>query len=72
MSTGGILGLGAIAGCTIFLGLPVGRMRRITPAVRTLLNAIAVGVLVFLVYDVLAHAVEPIDARLAALTGTPA
>jgi ZIP family zinc transporter len=72
VSTGGILGLGAIAGCTIFLGLPVGRMRRITPAVRTLLNAVAVGVLVFLVYDVLAHAVEPIDARLAALTGTPA
>ena len=61
MSTGGILGLGAIAGFTIFLGLPVGRMRRISPQVRTLLNAIAIGVLVFLLVDVLEHAVSPID-----------
>jgi zinc transporter, ZIP family len=68
VSTGGILGLGALAGCTIFLGLPVGRMRRISPAVRTLLNAIAIGILVFLVFDVLEHAVEPIDDRLGMLT----
>ena len=71
MSTGGILGLGALAGVTIFIGLPVGRMRRITPSVRTLLNAIAIGILVFLVFDVLQHAVEPIDNRLGMLT-TPA
>ena len=72
MSTGGILGLGAIAGVTIFLGLPVGRMRRIPASVRTLLNSVAIGILVFLIFDVLEHAVEPIDARLSALTGTPA
>jgi ZIP family zinc transporter len=71
VSTGGILGLGALAGVTIFIGLPVGRMRRITPAVRTLLNAVAIGILVFLVFDVLQHAVEPIDNRLGMLT-TPA
>jgi len=71
VSTGGILGLGALAGCTIFIGLPVGRMRRLSPSVRTLLNAIAIGILVFLVFDVLEHAVEPIDNRLGMLT-TPA
>jgi ZIP family zinc transporter len=69
VSTGGILGLGVLAGVTIFLGLPVGRMRGIKPSVRTLLNAIAIGVLVFLIFDVLEHAVEPLDARLTALTG---
>src|SRR4051794_3694309 len=69
LSTGEILGLGAIAGFTIFLGLPVGRMRGLSPAVRTLLNAIAIGVLVFLIVDVLTHATEPVEARLTALTG---
>jgi ZIP family zinc transporter len=69
VSTGGILGLGAIAGFTIFLGLPVGRMRRVSPAVRTLLNALAIGILVFLVVDVLTHAIEPVETRLGDLTG---
>jgi ZIP family zinc transporter len=68
VSTGGILGLGAIAGLTIFIGLPVGRIRRISAPVRTLLNALAIGILVFLVVDVLEHAVEPIDGRLSMLT----
>ena len=71
MSTGGILGLGALAGVTIFIGLPIGRMRRLTPALRTLLNAVAIGILVFLIFDVLEHAVEPINDRLGMLT-TPA
>ena len=69
MSTGGILGLGAIAGVTIFIGLPVGRMRRLSPPVRTLLNAVAIGILTFLVWDVLSAAVEPVEGRLEALTG---
>ena len=69
MSTAAILGLGAIAGATIFIGLPAGRMRGVSPAVRTLLNALAVGILVFLLWDVLSGAVEPIDERLTALTG---
>jgi len=68
VSTGGILGLGALAGATIFLGLPVGRMRGLRPQTRTLLNSIAIGILVFLIFDVLEHAVEPIDARLDMLT----
>jgi ZIP family zinc transporter len=64
VSTGGILGLGAIAGATIFIGMPVGRLRGLSLQVRTLLNSLAIGILVFLVYDVLAAAVEPIDTRL--------
>jgi zinc transporter, ZIP family len=68
VSTTAILGLGAIAGATIFIGLPAGRMRGLGPAVRTLLNALAVGILVFLLWDVLSGAVEPIDSRLTALT----
>jgi zinc transporter, ZIP family len=66
VSTGGILAMGAIAGFTIFIGLPVGRMRGMSPSVRTLLNALAIGVLTFLLWDVLSGAVEPVEARLEA------
>jgi ZIP family zinc transporter len=61
MSATKIALLGAIAGFTIFLGLPVGRLRNPAPRLRALLNAGAVGILVFLLWDVLAHAWEPID-----------
>jgi ZIP family zinc transporter len=53
--------LGFIAGVTIVLGLPVGRMRRPAPGLRVFLNAVAIGILVFLVWDVLSAAWEPID-----------
>jgi ZIP family zinc transporter len=56
--------LGLIAGGTILLGLPIGRMRRPAPGLRVFLNAVAVGVLVFLVWDVLSAAWEPIDSAL--------
>lgn len=59
--------LGVIAGVTILLGLPVGRVRVLPPTTRVFLNATAVGVLVFLLWDVLAHAWEPVDAALADL-----
>src|SRR2546421_8855356 len=65
MSTGHILLLGAIAGATIFLGLPVGRMR-VGPAYRAGLSALATGILIFLLWDVLTGAVDPIDAALSA------
>jgi len=58
--------LGAIAGATIVLGLPLGRLRTTSPTTRTFLNAVAIGVLVFLLWDVLAHAWEPVDTALAA------
>ena len=65
MSTGHTLVLGAIAGVTILLGMPLGRLERPAENLRVLLNGIAVGVLLFLFWDVLAHAWEPIDSSLA-------
>lgn len=58
--------LGFIAGVTILIGLPVGRMRRPAPGLRVFLNATAVGVLMFLFWDVLTAAWEPIDSALGA------
>jgi ZIP family zinc transporter len=57
--------LGFIAGVTILLGLPIGRMKRPAPTMRVMLNAVAVGILVFLIWDVLSAAWEPIDGALA-------
>jgi zinc transporter, ZIP family len=56
--------LGFLAGVTIVLGLPVGRLRKPAASLRLLLNATAVGVLLFLVWDVLSAAWEPIDVAL--------
>lgn len=64
MSTGHILLLGAIAGATIFLGLPVGRVRGLSRNVRSGLSAFATGILVFLLWDVLTNAVDPIETAL--------
>jgi ZIP family zinc transporter len=64
MSSTNIALLGAIAGFTIFLGLPVGRLKRPAPRLRALLNALAIGILIFLLWDVLTHAWEPIDGAL--------
>src|SRR6476661_4441026 len=59
--------LGFLAGVTILLGLPVGRLRSPAPSLRLFLNATAVGVLLFLVWDVLSAAWEPIDAALGSI-----
>jgi len=59
--------LGFIAGVTIVLGMPVGRLRRPMPSLRLLLSATAVGVLLFLVWDVLSAAWEPVDSALVAV-----
>ena len=59
--------LGFIAGVTILLGLPIGRLRRPAPSLRALLNATAVGVLLFLVWDVFSAAWAPIDDALASV-----
>jgi ZIP family zinc transporter len=61
MSTGQTLLLGAIAGSTIFLGLPIGRMQGVSAATKAFLASTATGILVFLFWDVLSQAVEPID-----------
>src|SRR3954467_9796769 len=64
MSTTQTLILGAIAGFTIFLGLPMGRMRNLSPRVGAGLNAMATGILIFLFWDVVSHGVEPVEAPL--------
>jgi zinc transporter, ZIP family len=56
--------LGFIAGVTILLGLPIGRLRSPAPTLRALLNATAIGVLLFLVWDVFSAAWAPIDEAL--------
>ena len=64
MSMGEILVLGAIAGFTVFLGLPLGRLRGASMRMRALLNAGATGILLFLFWDVLAKGIEPVEAAL--------
>jgi ZIP family zinc transporter len=56
--------LGAIAGYTIFLGLPIGRLAAPSRALREILNATATGVLVFLLWEVLSHAADPVEQAL--------
>lgn len=64
MSESHTLLLGFVAGATILLGLPIGRMRHPRPGLRQFLNAVAIGILTFLVWDVLSHGFEPIDRAL--------
>jgi ZIP family zinc transporter len=66
MSTTETLILGAIAGFTIFLSLPMARMRNLTAGVGVALNAVATGILIFLFWDVVSHGVEPVDVHLQA------
>jgi ZIP family zinc transporter len=53
--------LGAIAGLTIFVGLPIARARRLTPEAIALLNAAAIGILVYLVVEIAQNAILPIS-----------
>ena len=64
MSTAQTLLLGAIAGLTIFIGLPLGRMQNVSAATKAFLAATATGVLIFLFWDVLSHAVGPVETAL--------
>jgi zinc transporter ZupT len=57
--------LGAIAGLTIFLGLPVARARRLSPATIAALNALAIGILVYLIVEIAGKATTPLIASLA-------
>jgi zinc transporter, ZIP family len=70
LSSAQILALGAIAGFTIFLGLPVGRLRSPRLELKAFLSAMATGILVFLLWDVLAAAVHPVEEAIEAGAGT--
>jgi zinc transporter, ZIP family len=64
MSGPEIVALGALAGFTIFLGLPMGRLQNPAPRAKAFLNAFAIGILVFLLWDVLSGAFEPVETAL--------
>ena len=57
-------GLGALAGLTIFFGLPVARIGRPRPTRLAFLTYASVGVLLFLFYDVIKGATESIESAL--------
>src|SRR5215472_11262761 len=64
MPTGIILLLGAFAGLTIYLGLPLAFLHQTPQSLKVFLTMLATGVLVFLLFDVLSKASDPITAAL--------
>jgi ZIP family zinc transporter len=66
VSTAQILLLGAIAGFTIYLGLPIGRVTSKSVGLMASLTAVATGILVFLFWDVLTNGLKPVDPKLEA------
>jgi ZIP family zinc transporter len=56
--------LGAIAGFTIYLGLPVGRIKGITQKTRSFLSMTSAGILLFLFFDIFGQIAEPIKGSL--------
>jgi zinc transporter, ZIP family len=57
--------LGAIAGFTIYLGLPLGRVGRVSDRLRVALAMFSVGILAFIFMDVTSHGMEIVDAAVA-------
>jgi ZIP family zinc transporter len=61
--------LGALAGFTIYLGLPVGRLQLLSSRMRVALAMFSVGILVFLLVDVLSHGFEISEKAVTAYKG---
>ena len=61
MSSSQILLLGALAGLTIFIGLPMGRLQNVGQSFKAFLSATATGILLFLFWDVLKEAIAPVE-----------
>jgi zinc transporter, ZIP family len=64
MSSAQILLLGALAGLTIFIGLPMGRVHNVGQGFKAFLSATATGILLFLFWDVLVAAIDPVETAL--------
>jgi zinc transporter, ZIP family len=64
VSTWEVLLLGGIAGGTIFLGLPLARLKNPPRTLQGFLNAMATGILFFLLFDVLTAATHPVNQAL--------
>lgn len=67
MSFGETVLLGALAGFTIYLGLPFGRLRLLSARARVALAMFSVGVLAFLFGEILVHGVEIVERPVEAL-----
>src|SRR5512140_2821957 len=56
--------LGAIAGFTIYLGLPAGKIRRMGEKTRAFLSMSSTGILLFLFFDIVSQLSEPVEGAL--------
>jgi zinc transporter, ZIP family len=65
-------GLGAIAGGTIFIGLPVGRARNLSVRAKVALSMLSAGILAFLFMDVGGEALAIVETRLDAFKDSDA
>ena len=62
--------MGAVAGFTIFLGLPLALLQHLSSTKKGFLNAFALGILIFLIIEVISHAWEATeDATVEAYAG---
>jgi ZIP family zinc transporter len=61
VSFGQTIALGALAGFTIYIGLPLARLRLLSDAWRVALAMFAVGVLAFLFIDVMGHGISILE-----------
>ncbi len=64
MSFAQTVALGALAGFTIYLGLPIGRMRLMSTRQRVCLAMFSVGILAFIFVDVLSNGTQIVDGAL--------
>lgn len=67
MPTATIIMLGAFAGLTIYLGLPFAFIKHIPMKAKAFLSMLATGVLLFLLYDMIGKASEPIGEAIASV-----
>jgi ZIP family zinc transporter len=65
-----LLILGAFAGLTIFLGLPIAVLQGLSSRAKGFFNAFAIGILIFLIIDVFSHAWQSaLDTTLSSFVG---
>ncbi len=65
-----LLVLGLVAGLTIFLGLPIAILPKITDRIRVFLNAVSVGILLFLMIEIMEKVLENAESvTISGLTG---
>lgn len=61
MTEGTAAALGATAGFTVFLGLPIAKLRALPGSAQLFANAVATGILLFLFADIMSRALQPVE-----------